>query len=177
MKKKILFILAAALLLVPSAFAEYRLDMGIKIPTIMGVHFSDLSDEEDTSTNILDDYTFLVPEITGSYQMAVGPIKMGAGVEMYTFIFESIAWPMVFAELDLSRVVFNAKLGGLGFLVFGLYNHTDTANVVIPDIYGAVKLGKSLRLGLGVMGFTGKEFSSDALPYIFYLAGSLSMVF
>lgn len=177
MKKILLFIMLITLFLVPSAFAQYRIDMGIKVPAKMGIHFSDLSSDDDTSVDILDKYTFLVPEITGSYQMALGPIKMGAGVEMYTFIIESIAWPMVFAELDLSKIVINAKVGGLGFLVFGLYNHADTADILIPDIYSAVKLGKSFRLGLGVMGFTGKEFTSDAVPYIVYLSGSLSMLF
>ncbi len=177
MKKTFFLILILAFLMTSGVFAQFRLDMGLKIPVKMGVHFSDLSSGEDTSVDILDKYTFLVPEVTGSYQVSLGPVNMGAGIQLYTFILESIAWPIVFAEIDLSPIVINAKIGGFGFLVFGLYNDGVTGNVLIPDINAAFKLGKSLRIGLGVMGFTGKEFNSDAVPYLIYLSGSLSMLF
>ncbi len=177
MKKILILVLVIAIFLVPSAFAQFRLDMGLDIPVQMGIHISELTNSTDTSVNILEKYTFLLPEATGSYQVSLGPVKLGAGVQLYTLILESIAWPVVYGELDLSPVVLSAKVGGLGFLVFGLYNHSGTGDVLIPDINVAYKLGKSFRLGVGVMGFTGKDMHTDNVPYLIYLSGRFSMLF
>ncbi len=177
MKKTVFFIVIISILLVPSVFAQFRLDMGIKIPVKMGINFSDASGISSTSVNILDKYTFLLPEASGSYQFALGPIKVGAGLQMYSLILESIVWPMVFAELDLSPIVINAKIGGLGYLLFGLYNDAGTGDLLMPEINVAFKLGKSFRLGGGVMFFTSKDFNNTAQPYLLYLGGSFSTTF
>lgn len=177
MKKVVFLILAISVLLVPSVFAQFRLDMGIKIPVKMGINFSDVSDVSSTSVNILDKYTFLLPEASGSYQFDLGPVKLGAGLQLYSLILESIAWPMVFAELDLSPIVINAKIGGLAYLLFGLYNDAGTGDLLMPEINVAFKLGKSFRLGGGAMFFTSKDFNDIALPYLLYLGGSFSTTF
>ncbi len=178
--KKIAFIILIALIIVPSAFSQFRLDMGVKVPVSLGIKFSELSGNTDTSYSVIDDFTFLFPEVSGTYQFAAGPIKLGAGVQIYTLILESIAWPMAFAEFDFSPLiplVVNAKLGGLAYMVFGLYNHADTGDLVIPEVNAYFKLSKSFRLGGGVMIFTSKNFATDALPYALYLAGSFSTTF
>ncbi len=177
MKKMIFLVLIIAVLIVPSAFAQFRLDMGIKVPLKMGVNFSELSGGTDTAVNVIENFTFLFPEVSGTYQFALGPLKVGAGLQMYTLILESIAWPMAFVELDLSPVVINAKIGGLAYLLFGFYNYADTGNLVIPEINAYFKLGKSFRLGGGVMVFTSKDLATDALPYVLYLGGSFSTTF
>ncbi len=179
MKKIILFILIV-LLIAPAAFSQFRLDMGVKVPVSMGVKFSELSSGTDSSVNILENFTFLFPEASGTYQLALGPLKIGAGVQLYTLILESIAWPMAFAEVDFSPVVpivINAKMGGGAFLMFGLYTHGDTANLFMPEVNAYVKLGKTFRLGGGVMMFTNKDLATDAVPYVLYLGGSFSTTF
>ncbi len=177
MKKIVLFILIITVFLVPSAFAQFRLDLGLQIPVKMGIKFPDSSGIDSTSINILDKYTFLLPEATGSYQVALGPVKFGAGVQLYSLILESIAWPVVFAELDLSPIVINAKVGGLAYVLFGIKNDAGTGDLVIPEINIAYKLGKSFRVGVGAMGFTSKNFDTGTIPYLIYLGGSFSTTF
>ncbi len=176
MKKTVLFILIV-MIIVPSAFSQFRLDMGFKMPLKMGVNFSDSSGVDDTSVDIINNYKFLFPEVSGTYQFDLGPLKLGAGLQMYTLILESIAWPMAFAELDLSPVVINAKIGGLAYMLFGVINQADTRDFIIPELNAYFKLGKSFRVGGGVMVFTSKNFATDALPYALYLAGSFSTTF
>ncbi len=179
MKKIILFILIIVLV-VPAAFSQIRLDMGVKVPVSMGVKFSDLDSDTESSVNIIENFTFLFPEVSGTYQFALGPLKLGAGIQLYTLILESIAWPMAFAEVDFSPlvpIVINAKMGGGAFLMFGLYNHGDTGNLFMPEVNAYVKLGKTFRLGGGVMMFTNKDLADDAVPYILYLGGSFSTTF
>ena len=179
MKKTVFFILIV-LIIVPSAFSQFRLDMGVKVPVSLGVKFSELAGNTDTSYNIIKNFTFLFPEVAGTYQFNLGPVKLGAGVQLYTLILESIAWPMAFAEFDFSPViplVVNAKLGGLAYMLFGLYNHAGTGNLVIPELNAYFKLGKSFRLGGGVMVFTSKDFTSDTFPYALYLTGNFSTTF
>ncbi len=177
MKKMALMVLVIVVFLAPSAFAQFRIDLGLDIPVRMGVQSSDLTTSSDSTIDVLDDYTFLLPEATGSYQMSFGPLKVGAGIQLYSFILESIAWPVIYGEIDFSRFVLTAKGGGLGFLVFGLYTNGTTSNVIIPDINLSYRLGKSFRLGIGVTGFTGSDLNTSGIPYMIYLSGKTSILF
>lgn len=176
MKKAVFFILIV-LLTVPSAFGQFRLDAGVKIPVLMGNNLSNLGGSEDTTYNILEKFTLIFPEVSGTYQLEAGPLKAGAGLQMYTFIFESVVWPSVFAELDLSPVVISAKAGGFGFLFFGVYNHFGTGSIVIPELDAWFKINNSFRVGGGAMLFTSPDLTFSQYPYILYLGGSFTTTF
>lgn len=176
--KKIAFVLVLiAVLAVPSAFAQLRLDMGFDIPVRIGLSFNNFSDTE--SVNILEEYIFLLPEAMFAYQFNLGQVNLGVGLRLYTLILESIAWPMGYAELDFDRVAITASVGGGLYLLFGLYNEAGTGEVIIPELFAGLKLGKArnFKVGAGAMAFLGPELSTDVVPYYFYLGAKWSVLF
>ncbi len=176
--KKIIFVGIIILLIIPGAFAQLRLDLAIDVPVKIGVSVSDLDGgSSNESIDVLEFGTFPVPEALFAYQTSLGPVKVGGGIRVFSLILESIAWPHVYTELDLSPIVINAGIGGGGFMMFGLYNNMDTANLFIPDMHVAYKFGDTFRLGIGAMGFTGSDLGSNGFPYIIYLTGRFSILF
>ena len=176
MKKLVLFGIII-LMVIPGAFAQFRLDLAIDVPR--GAGLTSNSDDEfiDGLSTFLNDYVIPVPEATFVYQYSFDPIPLhvGGGLRAFSFILESVAWPIVYAELDLSPIVINANIGGFGFLSFGLINEASTKNLIIPDIHIAYKFGKTFRLGLGAIGFTGSD--TDEMLYAIYLTGRFSILF
>ncbi|MEA1910974.1 MAG: hypothetical protein U9N32_04745, partial [Spirochaetota bacterium] len=173
MKKLILFGIII-LMVIPGAFAQFRIDLAIDVPVKIGVSVSDLEgDSSNESVDVLDFGTFPVPEALFAYQTSLGPVKVGGGIRVFSLILESIAWPHIFSELSLDPVPIgiNAGIGGGGFMMFGLFNDVNTANLFIPDMHIAYKFGDTFRLGIGAMGFTGSELNIDGFPYIIYLTG------
>ena len=176
--KKLVFFGIIVLIIIPGAFAQFRIDLAVDVPVKIGVSLSDLDGgSTNESINVLEFGTFPVPEALFAYQSSLGPVKLGAGIRVFSLILESIAWPHAYAELDLSPIVINAGVGGGAFMLFGLYNNIDTANLILPDMHIAYKLGDTFRLGIGAMGFTGKDLGPDVFPYIIYLTGRFSILF
>ena len=175
MKKIIFLVLILTVFLVPAAFTQFRLDLGADVIVSAGIKNSGLDD--DPTVNVISKYIIPIPEATFSYQFPLGPINLGAGLQFYTAILESITWPIVYAELDLSPFVVSLKTGGLGFLIFGLASDSFTGDVLVSDLNAAFKLGKSFRLGLGAKIITGKDLNLSNVPYIFYISGRFSTIF
>ena len=176
--KKLVLIGIIILMVIPGAFAQFRIDLAIDVPAKIGISVSDLDGgSTNESIDVLEFGTFPVPEALFAYQTSLGPVKVGGGIRVFSLILESIAWPHIYAELDLSPIVINAGIGGGGFMLFGLYNNVDTANLLIPDLHIAYKFGNTFRLGIGAMGFTGSDIYSDAFPYMIYLTGRFSILF
>ncbi len=176
--KKLILIGIIILMVIPGAFAQFRIDLAIDVPVKLGVSVSDLNGgSANESVDVLEFGTFPIPEALFAYQTSLGPVKVGAGIRVFSLILESIAWPHLYTELDLSPIVINAGIGGGGFMLFGLYNNVDTANLLIPDMHIAYKFGDTFRLGIGAMGFTGNDLNTDVLPYIVYLTGRFSLLF
>ena len=165
-------------MVIPGAFAQFRIDLAIDVPVKIGISVSDLEgDSTNESIDVLEFGTFPVPEALFAYQTSLGPVKVGGGLRVFSLILESIAWPHIYSEIDLSPIVINAGIGGGAFMMFGLYNDVNTANLFIPDMHIAYKFGDTFRLGIGAMGFTGSDIYSDAFPYMIYLTGRFSLLF
>ncbi|MCK5154208.1 MAG: hypothetical protein KAQ93_07600 [Spirochaetales bacterium] len=179
MKKLILFGIII-LMVIPGAFAQFRIDLAIDVPVKIGITVSDFEGgSTDESIDVLEFGTFPVPEALFAYQTSLGPVKIGGGLRVFSLILESIAWPHIYTELTLSPIpiVINAGIGGGGFMMFGLFNDMNTANLFIPDMHIAYKFGDTFRLGIGAMGFVGSEIGPDANPYMIYLTGRFSLIF
>ena len=179
MKKLVLFGIII-LMVIPGAFAQFRIDLAIDVPVKIGITVSDLDGgSTDESIDVLEFGTFPVPEALFAYQTSLGPVKIGGGIRVFSLILESIAWPHIYSELSFSPIpiVINAGIGGGGFMMFGIVNSMETANLFIPDMHIAYKFGDTFRLGIGAMGFTGSDIGPDAFPYMIYLTGRFSLIF
>ena len=177
MKKLVLFGIII-LMVIPGAFAQFRLDLAIDIPVILGITAETDDGDFNDSINLLEDVgTFPFPTAMAAYQFPLGPVNAGVGLKGYSLIIETVFWPVVYAEVDLSPIVIHANIGGLGFLYFGLGTGTTTSSVIIPDFHIAYKFGKTFRLGIGAMALTGIEGLEGVTPYAIYLTGRFSILF
>jgi len=180
MKKMIFLVLIITVFFVPSAFAQFRLDLSVDVPAYIGITASTDNEDINESINFLKDVgTFVFPNGIVSYQIPIGPVKTGIGLKAYSLIIESVLWPVIYAEIDLSHIVINANIGGLGYYWFGIIPNLgfETSSVIVPDLNIAVKLGKTFRLGIGAMAFPGIKGLETITPYTIYLTGRFSILF
>jgi len=172
MKKYALIAVFAALCLV-SVSAQVRLDLGIDIPLRISavLEGSEMAEGENIP------YTLPFPSAGLYYTLGAGPLNLGFGARMYSLVLVSALWPNVIAELDLGPAVLQAQLGGGAFLFFGLISSTQTGAVFIPDLSAWFKLGKTLRIGGGVMGLFIEDLADAALPVVFYVGAKAAIRF
>ena len=176
--KKIIFAGIIILVAISGVSSQVRLDLAIEVPKAAGFNADSGNELFDGSVDFFSQYTLPIPSAMAAYQFSLGPIHTGIGLKAYSAILLSLAWPYAYAELDLSPIVINVGIGGGAFMVFGMVNTINTANVFMPDFHIAYKFGDTFRLGIGAVGITGELFdSSGAFPYVFFLTGRFSMLF
>jgi hypothetical protein len=166
MNKKLFTIVLAALLVLGaagSASAQLRLDMDVNVPAYVGFTAG------GTATGAWNQFFIPFPDAQLSYQFALGPVRLGAGVRVFTLIIESFLYPEVYAELDLKPLVLSAKVGGLGILEFGLLTDVLSAaglsnlsgfqSIVFPDLSIAYSVNDWFRIAAGL--FVIAPFGAD----------------
>lgn len=171
MKKVAIALVALLILAAPAAFAQFRVDAGFNAPLRVGI-----SGLPGVSSDPIEVPAFLpLPFVQLSYSPSIGPINLGVGLKAYTLIILNLAWPTVYAEIDLHPIVLQASVGGGFLFYFGAIGSgvLDT-NMVMPELAAFLKLGKTGRLGLGAMTFIASE-NQEVFPYLIY--GTLQFAF
>lgn len=177
MKKSVFIVLLIALVAIPS-FAQWRLDIGVDIPRGVGAVVGSDVLGSDAASAALSSTFFPFPEASIYYTFGGESIlQVGVGMRCFTFIIESIAWPNIFAEVNLGPVAIEAQVGGGAFVAFGLANSADFGQVFFPDLSAWFKLGKkqAFRLGVGAIGLFLPELTTEAIPFVFYLGGKVAL--
>ena len=175
MKKAVFFLAALSICAIP-AFAQLRLDIGADIPRGLGGLAEGGAVISKEAGQALDQYVFPFPEAGLYYQGSVGPMRIGAGVRLFTFILESVFWPNAFVELDAGHFVVACQLGGGAFGLFGLFSSMQTGAVLIPDVSAWFKIGSSFRIGGGAIGFMLPNVSNSII-FAYYLGAKFAVVF
>jgi hypothetical protein len=165
MSKRLLITVLAVVLVVAAAApvfsqGELQTDITLNYMYKFGVNV------EGTDYSAFSEYVFLLPEVRMAYYFGNDMIKVGPGVRMITLILESMAYPLVSAEIDLDPFVFNANVGGYGFFFFGLVNQFQTGNIILPEVSAAYKLTDTMRIGTGAILFMAPEVSTKDYAYI-----------
>jgi hypothetical protein len=179
MKRFVLALVFAAILAFP-AFSQVRLDLGVDVPMTIGVIGGGKIETSSEAGEFLREHILPFPEASLYYQFNVGPLKLAPGVRAFTFILETVLWPNLMAELALAdRVFIQTQLGGLLFLVFGLYSDAQYGEVFLPDLSVWVGLGKErrFRLGGGVLGMALPELTTEGIGIVPYIGGKVSLLF
>ncbi len=144
--KRMIFLVVLGVLLLGSVSqlaADFKVDIGVNIPYYVGV----TTDDGDAGDAL--DWVFLVPDVKFNWLHNLGPVRLGGGLRLWTFIIQSMAYPILTAEVDVGPVTFNANAGGGLFLFFGLYNSIDTAGVFVPELSAAYRFTDSFSVGTG----------------------------
>lgn len=176
--KKVALIAIAVLLLSPMAFADWRADIGVDIPWKIGLTIDSGSGDPLTETlDILEQFTFLLPEVFIGYEFPLGPVRLGLGGRIFTFLVESLIYPAAFAEIALGPVAVNLNVGGYAFGLFGLYNHMETGELLIPDLSAHIMFGESLRIGIGTAALIFEQAAGEVVPFIVYISGKFVIRF
>jgi hypothetical protein len=176
--KKVILLVAAVALLAPAAFADWRADIGVDIPWKIGVSIDTGSGDPLTQTlDVLEQFTFLLPEAFVAYEVPLGPVSLGLGGRIFTFLVESVIYPAAFAEVALGPVAVNLNVGGGAFGFFGLYNNVHTGQLVIPDLSANFLISDSLRIGVGTAALIFDQAASGTVPFIVYLGGKFVVRF
>jgi hypothetical protein len=158
MKKRLVITFAALAVMLAgavSAGAQLRLDIDINDPVYLGYS------NAGTRTGVWNQYPYIpIPDAKLMYQLSLGPINLGGGVRVFSFIIENLMYPEIYGELDLSPFVLNVSVGGGAFLHFGLLSALANGTgyeklngfqqVILPDISVAYKLNDIFRLSGGV---------------------------
>jgi hypothetical protein len=174
----VLVIIGITLIAIPPIFAQARLDIGIIVPRGAGLAIGG-----DSSTGFgtqVGNWPFIpVPEAAIYYQDDLGLFKLGIGARAFTFIVETIMWPNAYAEFDFGKVALEAQFGGGAFLLFGLLpTQANVGAYLVPDISAWYKFGQkgTFRLGGGLIGLYLPQVLGDALPFLIYLGGKVSLM-
>jgi len=157
--------------------SKVRLDLGIKAPLEIGIE--GLTDEEGNAIDASIPIPEFLPIPSGMIagQLGLGPIKLGAGLNVYSVIVQTLVYPAIYAELDIGFLVAQLNVGGLAFGTFGMAGSGfSTSDLLIPDLSAHLKLG-IFQLGLGVAAFTSSTVTEDVFPYIAYLSAKVSLDF
>jgi hypothetical protein len=174
------FVLVAALVAILAfpAFSQIRLDLGADVPFTIGVIGGGTIETSSEVGDFLSHHILPFPEAALYYQFNAGPLKLAPGVRVFTFIFESIAWPNLMLELVLDPIFIQAQFGGLLFGMFGLLNDSEYGKVFFPDLSVWVGLGKErrFRLGAGVLGMAMPELTTEGIGIVPYIGGRVSLL-
>jgi len=175
--KKLVLMLIIATLVSAGVFAEVRLDLGIKAPLEIGIE--GLTDEDGNAIDASIPVPEFLPIPSGMIagQLGLGPIKLGAGLNVYSVIVQTLLYPAVYAELDIGFLAAQLNLGGFVFGTFGIAGSSlSTSDLLIPDLSAHLKLG-IFQVGLGVAAFTSSNVVEDAFPYVAYFSAKVSLDF
>jgi hypothetical protein len=168
--KRLVILVALALLLVTPAFSQVRFDLGFDVPLTVGtITGSGVTTSSEVGT-FLQSYHFPFPEASISYQFGAGPVILAPGLRVFTVILETVAWPNLLAELRLGPIFIDAQVGGLLFGYFGVVNGFDYGKVIMPDLSVWFGFGKErrFRVGAGVLGFVLPELTMEGMLIVPY---------
>jgi hypothetical protein len=167
-------VLLLALVAVPAASSQARLDVGFFAPRGVGV-----SGGGDINTAMANWPFIPIPDIGIYYQGDVGPLKLGIGARGFSALIETFAWPNAYAELNVGPLAIEAQFGGGLFAMFGLAGTDFVAGkAFIPDLSAWFKLGKKgvIRLGGGAMGVYIPDVTNNTMPFLIYFGGKAAIM-
>jgi len=157
-----------------AAFAEVRLDIGFDVPRGIGGVVDGEADISDETVDFFNTYIFPFPEAGIYYQESFGPLRVGGGLRVFTFILESIYWPNVYVEYDVWKMTLALQMGGGVFGLFGLYNTLEAGQVFLPDLSAWFRIGDTFRVGGGALGLLVPELT-DGMGFVYYLGAKFAV--
>lgn len=173
MRKVGVIVLFALLVAAVPAFSQFRADLGLSVPVGGGVLVGETFEGGFFGSNAAIPF-IPIPDVGLHYQIPLGFMRVGVGARVLPLILVNVAWPDVYAELQLGSLFLEAHVGGGAIATYipGAGFGVGFANLILPDVSLWLAPGpkKSFRIGVGALGITSKLEGFDAFPVgvIFY---------
>ncbi len=171
--KKTFIVLFLILALVPSAFGQFRFEIGANAPVAAGFITGDGTLYGDYLDVIGSAGLIPIPNLALLLQANLGGVlKIGAGVKAQSILVASIAYPTAQIELSLGALSIDAGIGGLYFGYYALGNlyGLETQDLLLPELSVWLGLGKrhSFRIGGGAIGILSSSLDISEVPFVGY---------
>ena len=146
--------------------AESQVDIGVNIPAVIGVTV----DGENVSEDI--PFTLPIPDLMYNYFFEVGNFKLGGGFRVWSVIIATAAYPIISAEMEFDRFIFNAHVGGLLFPYTSIGDSGfETGNVFLPEVSAVFRLTDWFAIGASVLGVYVPEVTDEGFGYTLNILG------
>ena len=172
MKKMLLCTVLIMAISVPTAFSQFRFEIGASAPVALGYFSGSGGDYSDAISTIEELGILPIPNLALFLQADLGLLKLAAGIRAHSFIIYTLAYPVVQLEMALGPLSIDASMGGYFFgysALEGLYG-LEQIDYLVPDLSVWLGLGKrkSIRLGGGALGLVPSSMGMDIVPFIGY---------
>ncbi len=179
MKRILLILLIVAAASIP-AFSDFRADINIQVPALVGYIYQGDIELYGGAEGTLLAYPVPFPSVGLYYEINLGFLKLCPGIRVYTLLVQSALFPNILAEFDLHPLYIQAQIGGLFFYTFGILGSAaETGEAFIPDVSAWFGFGESgdFRIGLGVIGLYLPDVVDDGMLICPYIGGQWSVNF
>ncbi|MEW6549266.1 MAG: hypothetical protein AB1407_07395 [Spirochaetota bacterium] len=174
MLRRLVIIGLALVFLLPSAFADFRFEIGVNTPVYAGL--ASLADMEQIGVGLGEGLDGVLPILNLGLmlQSDLGPLKIGFGLKAQSYyLLATIAYPVIQASLELGPLIAEASAGGYfyGLLVFGdELGGVTNYPIYLGDLSLWLGLGKknTFRIGAGAVGAFGPDLDIGLTPFIAY---------
>jgi hypothetical protein len=172
MKKRYLLAVLAIFIILASASAQFRFEIGAAAPVKVGY----ITGNGSTYGSMLDLVGTLGIIPVGNLGLFLegdmGFLKLGVGAKIQTLVLASAAYPAVQAELALGPVFVDLSVGGYYVAYYTVGNIFGVQNIglLFPDASLWLGLGKkkNLRLGGGAVAAVPVSLDLTELPFVAY---------
>jgi hypothetical protein len=163
----IAMLILAVAVTAPTA-ADSQLDIGINVPVTIGVSYQGERVAEQIPFRIP------VPDLMYNYYFTERPVKLGAGVRIWTLILITGAYPIASVEYESDRLLLNAHIGGgiFGYLTpLPEVSGIETGRVFLPEVSAAFRFTDWFSMGGSLLGVWIPEVTNDGMGYLFNVFG------
>lgn len=172
MKKMLLCSVLIVAISVPTAFGQFRFEIGATAPLSVGYFSGSGGDYSDTLSTIDELGILPIPNLALFLQADMGIVKLAAGIRAHSLIIYTLAYPVVQAEVVLGPLSVDASIGGyfFGYSAIGNLFGLNQIDYLVPDLSVWLGLGKrnSIRLGGGALGLIPSSLDTNIVPFIGY---------
>jgi hypothetical protein len=117
-------------------------------------------------------FTLPIPDLMYNYYFGTDTLKIGPGIRVWSVIVFTGAYPIISAELELDRFIFNANIGGGAFAYTSVAGSGfETGKVFLPEVSAAFRLTSWFSLGVSILGVYVPEVTDDEFGYFINILG------
>ena len=170
--RNVILILVLAIVAIGPVVADSQVDIGVNIPTAIGLTYRDPDTGETVSVSDELRIRIPIPDLMYNYYFGFDNLKIGVGARVWSVLLITAGYPIVSAELQVGPLLANAHIGG------GIFGYTsiggsgiESGRVFLPEISALFRFNDWFALGAGFLGIMVPELTTEGMGWSFNLIG------